>query len=281
MTIEQDHLTAAEFEELSTIVHTRVGIRLPPGKRTMLESRLRRRLRTLGFNRFSQYCEHLFRSGNFDEEFPYLVDVVTTNKTDFFREQDHFDALEQVLVPTLLKMRRSEATPLLKVWSAASSTGAEAYTAAMVLMNLSQRGSLFRFSVLGTDISREVLETAKSAIYQEDMVRPVPAEYRRRYLMVGSRPDAHVVRIVPELRRYVRFERLNLMDQRYPFDKDVDVIFLRNVLIYFDPDVQVEVSRRLSQHLRPGGYLVLGHSEAAVGRSLDLSLVASGIYQRT
>ncbi len=278
--LDRDRLTMQQFSRLADLVQAEAGICIAPAKKAMLESRLRKRVKKLELHTLGRYYEYFFRPENYDVELPHLIDVVTTNKTDFFREREHYEALQRELVPALLKLRRAEQAPLIKIWSAASSTGAEAYSAAMLLMSLQEQGRLSRFFVLGTDISSEVLEVASAAIYPVEMMAPVPPEFRKRYVLVGRKHGSNVVRIAPEVRRYVAFQRLNLMDDRYSIDRDVDVIFLRNVLIYFDPPTQLKVTLQLSQHLRRGGYLILGHSEAAVGRSLDLRLVSSGIYQR-
>ena len=172
--------------------------------------------------------------------------------------------------------------PSVKVWSAAASTGAEAYTAAMVLQELVEAGKVLRYSILGTDISTEVLREAEEGIYPREFVQPVPAEMRRRYLMQSKDPAASIVRIVPELRSRTSFQQLNLMDATYPFDRDVDVIFCRNVLIYFEKPVQNAVVSRLSSHLRPGGYLILGHAESMAGSGVTgLTQIRPTIFQRT
>ena len=273
-----DHLSALDYGRIARLMEDKTGIKLPPGKRMMLEGRLRKRLRSLGYDDFASYSRFLFHDGGLDEELVHLVNAVTTNKTDFFREPEHFDYLASTIVPRLLEARR-EPRPLLKVWSAASSTGAEAYTLAMVLDDLARRRGDFRFAVLGTDISTEVLAQGRRAVFPAEMVAPVPAAMQQRYLMHAARPGPRPdVRIVPELRRLVRFDYLNLMDTAYPFDHDVDVIFLRNVLIYFDKPDQEAVVMRLVQHLRPGGYIVLGHSESMVGNALPIRQVAPAVF---
>ncbi len=278
---EEDRLSPRDFERIADLIGREVGIRLPPGKRLMVEGRLRRRLRALELQNFDIYCRYLFSGNGMQAELPHLINVVTTNKTDFFREPEHFNLMRTTLVPSLLTGRSGPQPPLLKVWSAAASTGAEAYTAAMVLADLSRQHNGFRFAVLGTDVSTEVLETARRAIYPADQITPVPAEYQSRYLLwsrtSGLRPE---VRIVPELRRVVRFDRLNLMDTTYPYDRHVDLIFLRNVLIYFDKSDQAAVISRLVGHLRPGGYLLLGHSESMIGTSVPVRQVAPAVFQR-
>lgn len=276
-----DHFSPSDYMRLSNLIGEEVGIKLPPSKRLMVEGRLRKRVRALGLPSFNAYCTHLFKQDGLKSERPHLINAVTTNKTDFFREPEHFTYLTRAMVPQLLEARRAERNPLLKLWSAASSTGAEAYTLAMVLADAVAASGDFRFAILGTDISTTVLEQGQRAVYSTEVIAPVPAELQSRYVMrsrkPGLRPD---VRIVPELRRLVRFAQLNLMDRAYPVDHDVDVIFLRNVLIYFEKSDQEAVIRRLIDHLRPGGYLVLGHSESMIGTSVTMRQVAPAVFQK-
>jgi chemotaxis protein methyltransferase CheR len=277
---DADQLGERNYQRLAALVGKHSGIRLPPGKRLMLEGRLRKRVRFLGYGSLDDYCHYLFEANGLAEELTHLIDVVTTNKTDFFREPQHFDYLTQKIVPDILAKRSFGATqPHLKIWSAASSTGAEAYTIGMVLSDMMQRGAKFRFSILGTDISTDVLKQAVRAVYPQDMVSPVPYDFQMRYLMRSRNKGARQVRIVPELRRITQFLHLNLMDSSYPVDRDVDVIFLRNVLIYFEKQTQQAVLRRLAGHLRPGGHLILGHSESMIGTTLQMTQVAPGVFQ--
>jgi len=277
----EDHLSHADFSKISSLIGEVAGIRLPPAKRLMVEGRLRRRLRALQLPTFDAYCTHIFRQDGLATELPYLINVVTTNKTDFFREPEHFELMRSKIVPDLLAQRTGERNPTLKVWSAAASTGAEAYTCAMVLADMMRDSRDFRFSILGTDISTDVLDTARRAVYPADQIVPVPQAMQAKYLMwsrkAGMRPD---VRIVPELRKIVQFHRLNLMDEKYPFDRDVDIILLRNVLIYFDKADQNKVINRLVGHLRPNGYLLIGHSESMIGTSIPVRQVAPAVFQR-
>jgi Methylase of chemotaxis methyl-accepting proteins len=252
-----DTLNARDYGKLAVLLERQVGIRLPPGKQTMVEGRLRRRARSLNLSGLDEYCHRIFRQGELSGEMDSLIDALTTNKTDFYREPTHFEFLQREGVPSLLADRTARH---LKVWSAACSNGAEPYTLAMVLADLSAQ-LRFQFIVLGTDICTEVLEEAVRAIYPAQMMEPVPADVAARYLMWSRGRKRTLARIAPELRRTVRFARLNLMDSSYPLDRDVDIIFCRNVLIYFSPENQQAVIERLSRHLRPGGYLVLGHSD--------------------
>lgn len=273
-----DQLFDDDYNRISTLIGTQVGIKLPPAKRLMVEGRLRKRSRALGFSRISGYCDFLFRENGLATEIVHLIDAVTTNKTDFFREPEHFDILERKIIPSLLATPRPQS--MVKIWSAASSIGAEAYTIAMVMAEIARKRGGLRFGILGTDVSTEVLAEAQQAIYPVEMIAPVPADLRQRYLMQGRAPTRRgAVRIVPELRRLCHFTRLNLMDERYPFDRDVDVIFLRNVLIYFERATQEAVIARLCGHLRPGGYLILGHSESMIATNLRLGQIAPAVFQ--
>lgn len=278
---EDDHLSPHHFKRIADLIGKEVGIKLPPAKRIMVEGRLRKRVRALGLPGLDAYSTLLFQHGGLAAERVHLIDAVTTNKTDFFREPEHFELLKSQLVPELLELRRTERRPLLKVWSAASSTGAEAYTLAMVLADLAAQRHDFGFSILGTDISTAVLEQGARAVYPAELVAPVPTVMQQRYLMHSRQSGTrNQVRIVPELRRLVRFLRLNLMDTTYPFDRDVDVILLRNVLIYFEKSDQEKVIQRLISHLRPGGYLLLGHSESMIGTAVTMRPVAPAVFQK-
>lgn len=275
-----DQLTERNYQRFAALIQEHSGIRMPPSKRTMLEGRLRKRVRTLGLDDLNAYCGYVFDHGHLDEEFTHLIDMATTNKTDFFREPDHFDILREEVVPQLLAPQRNGGQRLLKVWSAAASNGAEAYTLAMVLADMGLQTAGIRFAILGTDICTEVLEEAALGVYPEETVAPVPPAMQHRYLMWSKRGGQAQVRIVPELRCRVRFQHLNLMDASYPIDRDVDVIFLRNILIYFDRPTQQAVLERLCGHLRPGGYLFLGHSESMAGSDLSMVQVAPTVFRR-
>ena len=261
-------LSTRNFGRIARYIEERTGIRLPEGKRVMVEGRVAKRVRLLGLESPDDYADRFFGGLMSQGEDVHLIDCVTTNKTDLFREPDHFDCLRDTMIPQLIKGRGGRGPHVLKFWSAASSIGAEAYTIAMVAADLAAERQDFRFAVLGTDISTEVLKQARKAIYPADAMAPVPADMRRRYVMTARDPDRNEVRIVPELRRLVRFERLNLVDPVHHIDRDVDVIFCRNVLIYFDKPTQARVVSMLAGHLRPGGFLVLGHSEAMAGEPM-------------
>jgi len=275
-----DHLSLRDFRRLAQFIQDYSGIKMPETKKTMVEGRLRKRVTATGSAHLSDYCRHLFDEGGLAAETIHLIDVVTTNKTEFFREPEHFRIMADVALPQIVADRRAGANTLIKVWSTASSIGAEPYTLAMVLADASQRLCGFRYNVLATDISTRVLETATIAIYPEAMIAPVPHDMRKRYLLRTKQASRGLVRIVPELRRTVQYGRLNLMDATYPVDRDMDIIFCRNMLIYFDKPTQQAVLTRLCNHLRPGGYLFLGHSESLAGFGLPLKPAGNTVFRR-
>lgn len=282
MTLEAiDHLSSRDFRRLAQFIQDYSGIKMPASKQSMVEGRLRRRVRALGLETLSDYCHHLFEEDGLDGEVVGLIDAVSTNKTDFFREADHFRFLADQAVPELLARHRAGSAASLKIWSAASSIGAEPYTLAMVIGELARTRPDLRASILATDICSEVLTTARLGIYPKTMIDPIPEDLRRRYLMRARTGVRDRVRIVPELRGMVSFARLNLMETPYPVDHDMHIIFCRNILIYFDKETQRKVLEQLCQHLSPGGFLFLGHSETLTGFGLPLQPVATTVFQRT
>ncbi|MBO1081545.1 chemotaxis protein CheR [Roseomonas sp. 573] len=276
-----DRLRDADFLRLARFIEEHSGIKMPPTKRTMLEGRLRKRVAATGCDDLRDYCAFLFERDGMAEEVVALIDAVTTNKTEFFREPEHFRILAEQVVPELLRDAPAGRVPVLNAWSVAASTGAEAYTLAMVLDAVATARGRFTPSILGTDISSRVLETALLGIYPEEMAAPVPPAMRGRYLRRGRGESSGLVRVAPELRQFVRFRRLNLMDGAYRLDTTMDIAFCRNVLIYFDKPTQQAVLERVCAQLRPGGFLFLGHSESLAGFGLPVEAVAATVFRRT
>lgn len=275
-----DRISPRNFRRLAQFIEDYCGIRMPPSKQTMVEGRLRRRAKDHGDCTLDEYCAMLFENGALAEEAVDLIDAITTNKTEFFREPDHFRLLVEHVLPAML--RRPDRPGLerpLQVWSAACSTGAEPYTLAMQLDDFAQHQRGFRFQVVATDICTDVLAKAKLAVYPAEMAKPVPPAYRERYFLQSRDPSDTTVRIIPRIRSMVRFGRLNLMDSDYPVGT-MDIVFCRNILIYFDKATQLAVLQRISRQLSPGGFLFVGHSEAVLGKELPLTPVASALFQR-
>jgi chemotaxis protein methyltransferase CheR len=269
-----------EFEQFSTFIYDQVGIKLPPVKKTMLEARLQKRLKSLDIDTFEGYRDYVFSAEGQRTELVHLIDVVTTNKTDFFREPSHFDYLTQTALPTIIKSRGDGFSHPLRIWSAGCSSGEEPYTMAMVLAEFAAERQGFRFTILASDISTRILDTAKTAVYPEDRVDTVAPIFKKKYLLRSKDHSRSLVRICPQLRSLITFRRINFMDEDLGIADKMDVIFCRNVVIYFDKETQQRLMEKFYQQLRPGGYLFLGHSETLNGLDVEFMAVASTVYQK-
>jgi chemotaxis protein methyltransferase CheR len=273
-----DRLSKRNFELLSKFIYDYSGIKMPLNKMTMLEGRLRRRLRATSMTSFDGYCDYLFKHGGLESETVFLIDAVTTNKTDFFREPKHFEYMVKSALPVLVK---SFADRRIRIWSSACSTGAEPYTLAMVMNEFVGASAQERdYFILATDLSTDVLEKAQRGIYSNDVLQPVPPDMMRKYVMRSADSRRQEMRISPRLRSKVGFARLNLMDDNYPVGDPMHIVFCRNVLIYFDKPTQNHVLTRLCNCLLPGGYLFIGHSETVTGLDLPIRQVANTVFQR-
>ncbi len=276
---DEVRLAPRDFRLLASFIESEVGIQVPPAKHILVESRLRKRLRALGMSKFREYTDYVFGGQRDEDEIVHLINAITTNKTDFFREPHHFEYLVQSAVPQLLAEENAGTTRPLMVWSAASSTGEEPYTLAMVLSELALQHPM-HWQVLATDISTAVLERGRRAIYSENVAETIPPALKRKYLLRSRDRDKGLVRIVPGLRQTVTFRRLNLLSRRYDVPAPIDIIFCRNVFIYFNRKTQQEVLHRFVEVLRPGGFVFLGHSETTNGLSVPLTQVVPTVYRK-
>ncbi len=273
-------MTAADFERLSRFIYAHCGIKMPPGKKTMLEARLQKRLRLAGVATFREYCDLLFTTAEGSDELVHMIDAVTTNKTDFFREPAHFSFLSETVFPASMNDDRHVRRPFT-VWSAGCSSGEEAYTLAIILAEFAAHNPRFRFTIMATDISTRVLDKARDGIYDEHQISMIPMSLRQKYFLRSKNRQKEQVRVGPHLRALVTFQRLNLMDEQYMIrEGSLDVIFCRNVIIYFDRNTQCALLTRLCRYIRNDGYLFLGHSETVHGFDLPLERMASTIYRK-
>ena len=271
-------MTDPEFARFGEFIERQCGIKMPLAKKTMLQGRLQKRLRALGYDSYTAYADYVFSAKGKEEELYQMIDAVTTNKTDFFRESKHFDYLRDVVLPSMKSEIKNNNWHQLKAWSAGCSTGEEPYTLAMVLSKFAENNHSFHFSILATDISTKVLGIAKTAIYGEEKIEPIPMEFRKKYLLRStSKP---IMRIVPELRSCLNFMRLNFMDTDYRLRDKMDIVFCRNVIIYFDRQTQEQILSRICRYLVPGGYLFMGHSETLNSMNLPLKQLSSSIYRK-
>ena len=271
-------LSGKAYRILVDLVYEHSRIRLGADKQTLLANRLQKRLRVLGLESYDQYCAVL-QSREGAEEIEVLVDLISTNHTKFFREPDHFSFLANRVLPALIPRLVASRLPL-RLWSAAASSGEEPYTMAIVVAEQLRAWPAIEWQITASDISRRMLAEARQAIYRMDAVQPVPAELLKRYFQKGIGVRTGSCRIKPELRNHLHFERINLFQQEYPVFPKQHVIFCRNVMIYFDPSSRATAVQRLTRHLSPGGYLVVGHSESLLGIHHGLQPIQQGIYQR-
>lgn len=273
-------LSRTDFKRLSVFIYSELGIKMPEKKLTMLTSRLGKRLRALSFASFSEYCDFLFTPEGQEKELVHLINAVTTNKTDFFRESHHFEYLTGTTLPELQRCGLISAGRRFKIWSAGCSTGEEPYTLAMVLSEYKESRSTFGFDILATDISMRVLEVARRAIYPLERIEPIPSILRKKYLLKNREKKNPLVRIIPELRSRIGFGCLNFMTEEFGLRQKMDTIFCRNVIIYFDKLTQERLMAKFCRYLNPGGFVFLGHSESLHGYDIPLVQVAPTIYRK-
>ena len=273
-------MTADDFKRLSTFIYKEYGIKMPEIKKTMLQSRLHKRLRELNMLSYKDYVEYLFSKEGQQSEVIHMIDMVSTNKTDFFREPVHFDYLHSDVLPELLMGEKPNR--LIKLWSAGCSSGEEPYTIAISLSEFAvlNPGLLFDFNIFATDISTRMLRTAAEAIYKEQRVEMLPINLKKRYLLRSKDRSNPTVRIIPDLRRRISFNRLNFMDNHYNVPENFDIIFCRNVLIYFDRETQEKVINKLCSKLRPNGFFFLGHSESITNFDVPLRQLKPTIFRK-
>ncbi len=274
-------MSQAEFAQFSEFIMAQCGIKMPQSKKVMLEARLQKRLRGLGIPTFGEYYERLRREDG-TGELVHMLDAVTTNKTDFFREPGHFQFLTEAILPEFVEEQertKSRERPF-RIWSAGCSSGEEPYTLAMVLSEFAEQHPPFPFSILATDLSTKVLDRARTAIYDEERVAAVPREMKQKYLLRSRDRSKGLVRIAPALRALIQFQRLNLMEEALSFSEPLDAIFCRNVIIYFDRLTQERLLGRLCSVLRTDGHLFLGHSESIHGFDLPLKRLVSTVHRK-
>jgi len=275
-------LSKSDFTRLSHFIQSRIGIKMPLAKLNMVEARLRKRLKDLKINSYAGYCDYLFTPEGMDKELEKFINVITTNKTDFFREPDHFEYLIRKAVPDLMTADGSGVKRRLTLWSSACSRGNEAYTIAIVLSEFAAKypGLTFDYIILATDISTHVLEKAQSAVYNHDDIDSVSLDLRKKYFLRSKDKIKNHVRLVPEIRNKVKFRQLNLMDNDFKLREPMDIIFCRNVIIYFDKKTQNELIIKLCRYLKEDGYLFMGHSEVLDCHGLPLVSVAPAVYKK-
>ncbi|MBO8130576.1 MAG: methyltransferase [Candidatus Marinimicrobia bacterium] len=260
------------FEELRKIVYNLSGIRLTDQKKALVSARLNKRLRALRIDSYNDYLEYLIndREGN---EIIQMIDVITTNVTSFFREADHFDFLKEIMISWVNSGYRR-----FRIWSAGCSTGEETYSIAFTILNSIPTYADMDLRILGSDISTDVINRAKKGEYDEEKMRNVPYNYQKRFFIRTIENGQVKYKVTDFVKNYIIFRRLNLSYFPLPLKGPLDVIFCRNVMIYFGSSIRESLVRELYRLLKPGGYLFLGHSESIIGMEVGFKVVKPSVY---
>jgi chemotaxis protein methyltransferase CheR len=263
-----------DFDFVIQMIYDRTRIRLHEGKHALIRARLGKRMRHFGFQSLGEYC-HFLRCPAGQEEITHAVDALTTNFTQFLREENHFQFLVNQALPPLLQ----EGKKRIRIWSAACATGEDPYSLALYLAEHFPLAAGWDWQILASDISTKALGKAREGIYSADRVASLPPEWLRRYFLLGTGSWAGHYRVKPALASRIQFEQINLLGQ-YRHPDLFQVVFCRNVMIYFDRPTQEQLGRQLSQCLIPGGYLIIGHSESLTGLSVPVKCLRPSIYQK-
>jgi chemotaxis protein methyltransferase CheR len=277
MVLTLQTISQRDLKRLSASVYDHCGINLHDGKQELVQARLTKLLRHHHFETISDYLDYVLANPDSDD-FCELIDSLSTNLTSFFREDEHFTYLAKELLPAIAQRRRGGPPAMIRAWSAASSTGEEPYSIALIIADfLESQTSGMSARILATDISRRVLKTAIQGVYDRSRTAPVPANLRRFFS--PSAKQSHAVEVASQIKDLVRFAHLNLMET-WPFNGPFDFIFCRNVMIYFDKPTQQKLINRFFDILEPGGILFTGHSESLTGIAHRFRYVQPTIYQK-
>lgn len=263
-----------EFYHIKDIVYRECGIRLTDMKKALVQARLMKRLRELKIGGYEDYCRYL--NDNYDIEIINLINCITTNKTDFFREPKHFDFLREIALPEFERSGRKT----IKIWSAGCSIGAEPYSIAITALEYFQGKHLPEIKILATDIDTQVLQKGEEGIYCLNDVDSMDIEILKKYFKRGTGENAGFFRVKDAARNLVSFRRLNLLDESYPMRGHFDIIFCRNVIIYFDAPSRARLFDKFHECLAGDGYLIMGHSETLAGMTSRFRYAGHTIYSK-
>jgi len=268
------NLTDEEFNNFRDIVFRESGIKLADVKKILVQSRLMKRLRALDIETFGDY--YIYLMDNFDEEKINFINSITTNKTDFFRENDHFEYMKSYILPAFEEKGEGE----IRIWSAGCSTGEEPYTIGITLHEHFKGKKSPEFKILATDIDTQVLEKGINGVYTQEQVGAIDEKILKTYFLKGTGENSGFFKVKDFLKKTVFFRRLNLLTEDYPMKKKFDVIFCRNVIIYFDKDTQKKLFDNFSRYLKDDGYLLVGHSENISSVTDKFYLAGRTIYRK-
>ncbi len=277
MTINTFDLKNSDFDKISRLVYEQCGIFLHEGKKELVKARLSKRLRAGNYNSFSDYYRYVTTDEGTDELIS-MIDSISTNLTSFFREESHFVRLRHIIQSLLDKSGSQGSKNKFKIWSAGCSTGEEAYTLAITVLEAAGTRT-FDASILATDISTKVLKIADTGIYAQDRVKGIAMPILKKYFQIGTGRSEGQVRVKPDLKKMIEFRRFNLMD-RFSSNQEFDIIFCRNVMIYFDKKTQNDLVNKFHDSLKSGGYFFVGHSESLTGLKHYFKYVEPSVYQK-
>jgi chemotaxis protein methyltransferase CheR len=277
----QDSLSRKDHKLVADYIERTAGIQLPASKVSLIEGRLRKRQRQTGHASLHEYINVVLNSDEGEQERLHLLDAITTNKTDFYREPDHFQTLRKHVLETLAPLYKQGWKQPLRIWSAGCSSGEEPYTLAIEMMELRRELPGLQFTIHATDISDSCLIKARKATYAHNRVDPVPLVLRKRYFLRSRDKGKDLVCMGPELKDKVNFGVFNLLTDAYKFQPRFDIIFCRNVMIYFNNEDRNQIIDRFSHSLKPGGLLFIGHAETIADRSSNFKQVVPTVYQKT
>lgn len=269
-----------EFELLRSLIKNLTGINLSNQKKMLVVSRLSKRLRTLGLASFTAYYKYVTEDINGRGEIDHLINRMTTNKTDFYRESHHFDFLQRIALPEVYEEGGKHGNLKVRVWSAGCSSGEEPYTIAITLQEFFKLKPGWDVKILATDLDTEMLDKCRAGIYEDHIVSPIPIEYLRAYFKKGVGENEGLFMVKDVLKDLAVFRRHNMVYDSLPAKSPFDIIFCRNVIIYFDEETKMRVINQFYNALKEGGYLFLGHSESPVGSEDKFKLLGNSLYRK-
>jgi chemotaxis protein methyltransferase CheR len=273
-------LSNKEFEMFRGLIYDTCGISLTLSKKELVKARLTKRLTKTGLNSFNDYYNYVTKTDKTGKELIHLIDNISTNKTDFFREKKHFDYLNTTLLPDLISSKEKNKNRKLRIWCAASSSGEEPYTLAMTVFNHIKPDNGWDVKILATDISTRILQRAIDGVYKTELLNDVPSGLTSAHFAEVFVDNTNCYKAKDHLKDIITFRRFNLMTEKFPFKYPFDFIFCRNVMIYFDPETQHRLVKKFYNFLPKNGYLFIGHSETLSKSDNDFKYIQPAVYQR-
>lgn len=269
-----------EYNLLVALIYDRSGINLGSNKKELVKARLNKRIKALNLNTFKEYYEYVVKPEG-EDELVEMLNAISTNVTSFFRENSHFDFMTKKALPEIVERKTKSGEKRIRIWSSACSTGEEVYTILITVLEYIKDPRGWDIKVLGTDISTKALALARNGVYDKEKISNIPGLLVSKYFDIHEEKGEKYYKVKEEVQRMGMFTRLNLMDKVFPFRNKIDIIFCRNVMIYFDKQTQTEVVKKFEKYLDEGGYLFIGHSESLIGMDIKkLKCMQTAVYKK-